>query len=145
MLIATSTAHPISAKTFSPFLTYLSFIYQIQRTCSHFEVFWQDYLFFLESLHERSYYHWEKALYPLQVLSQSISLRWNSFISLTLNPWGSNQIKNQIHFISGTECPIDLKPGCRFKFVPCLETYPKQLIIFGHSGTLQILFSPRVP
>ena len=26
-------------------------------------------------------------------------------------------------YISGTKSRIDLKPGCKFKFVVCLETY----------------------
>ena len=37
---------------------------------------------------------------------------------------------------SGTKCTIDLKPGCKVKFVRCLETYLKELIILGHGGTL---------
>ena len=33
--------------------------------------------------------------------------------------------ENQKNYISGTECPIDLKPGCKFKFVSCQEIYLK--------------------
>ena len=32
---------------------------------------------------------------------------------------------------------IILKPGCKFKFVCCLVTYLKKMIILGHDGTLQ--------
>ena len=44
----------------------------------------------------------------------------------------------------GTESPIDLKPGCKFKFVRWLETYLKKLISLGHEGTLPGPFLPRV-
>ena len=45
---------------------------------------------------------------------------------------------------SGTKCPFDLKPGCKFKFVRCLESYLNELISLGHDGTLQDTFLPRV-
>ena len=35
---------------------------------------------------------------------------------------------NQKRYISGTECPIDFKPGCEFKFLCCLEAYLRKLI-----------------
>ena len=38
---------------------------------------------------------------------------------------------NQKRYISGTKCPIDLKPGCKFMFVRCLETYLKKIDQFG--------------
>ena len=31
---------------------------------------------------------------------------------------------------------IDLKPGCKFKFVHGLETLSKKMMIVGHEGTL---------
>ena len=40
----------------------------------------------------------------------------------------------------GTKSRIDFKPGCKFKFVHCLETYLKKLMILGHEGTLQAPF-----
>ena len=48
-------------------------------------------------------------------------------------------------YISATECPIDLKPSCIFKFVRCLEVYEKQLVNFDLGGTLEGLLSARVP
>ena len=51
---------------------------------------------------------------------------------------------SEIRDCSGTECPIDLKPGCKFKFVRCLETYLKKLISLGHEGTLPGPFLPRL-
>ena len=39
--------------------------------------------------------------------------------SLTLNLWGGGENRNS--YISGTKCPIDLKPDWKFKFVRCLE------------------------
>ena len=35
-------------------------------------------------------------------------------------------------YISGTKSRIDLKPGCKFKFVVCLETYLKKLVRSDH-------------
>ena len=46
---------------------------------------------------------------------------------------------------SETECPIDLKHGCKFKFVRSLETYIKKLITLGHDQPLLGTFLPRVP
>ena len=48
---------------------------------------------------------------------------------------------NQKRYISGTEFPIDLKPGCKFKFLCYLETCLKKMIILGHEGTLQGLYN----
>ena len=47
-------------------------------------------------------------------------------------------------YISGTECPIHLKLGCKFKFVHCLETYLK-INNLDHEGTLQDPILPRFP
>ena len=47
-------------------------------------------------------------------------------------------------YTSGTECRIDLKPGCKFKFVVCLETYLKKLVSLDHEGTLEGPFLSRV-
>ena len=59
--------------------------------------------------------------------------------------WNQNlQNTKEIRDCSGAECPIDLKPGCKFKFVLCLETYLKKLISLGHEGTLPGPFLPRV-
>ena len=38
---------------------------------------------------------------------------------------GNWPIENQKGYFSGTECQIDLKPGCRFKFLRCLDVYVK--------------------
>ena len=40
-------------------------------------------------------------------------------------------------FISVNKCRIDLKPGCKLKFVRCPETYLRKLIILGNEGSLQ--------
>ena len=48
-------------------------------------------------------------------------------------------------YSSGTESRIDLKPGCKFKFVRCLETYVKKLVSFDHEGTLEGLFYQGSP
>ena len=34
-------------------------------------------------------------------------------------------------YFSATECPIDLKPSCIFKFFRCLEVYEKKIDLFG--------------
>ena len=46
---------------------------------------------------------------------------------------------------SGTKGRIDLEPGCKFKFVRCLETYVKILVSLDHEGTLEGPFLSRVP
>ena len=45
---------------------------------------------------------------------------------LTLNQGGGGYwpTENENTYISGTECPIDLKPGCKHEFVR-LDTYLK--------------------
>ena len=48
-------------------------------------------------------------------------------------------------YFSATECPIDLKPSCIFKFVCCLEVYEKRLLNLDRGGTLEGLLSVRVP
>ena len=40
-------------------------------------------------------------------------------------------------YISGTDCPIDLKPSCIFKFVNCPEVYIKILTNLDLEGTLE--------
>ena len=48
---------------------------------------------------------------------------------------------------SATECPFDLKPGCKFKFVHCLETYLRKFISSAMMGHCRVLFyhgSPEV-
>ena len=40
------------------------------------------------------------------------------------------------HF-SATECPIDLKTSCIFKFVQCLKVYKTKLINLDLGGTLE--------
>ena len=45
-------------------------------------------------------------------------------------PIGQSKIKS----------PIDLKPGCKLKFVRCLETYIKKIGSLDHEGTLEDLF-----
>ena len=52
---------------------------------------------------------------------------------------------NQNDYFSGTECWIYLKPGCKFKFVYCLDIYLRKFAIFDHGGTLDGPLSPRVP
>ena len=47
-------------------------------------------------------------------------------------------------YSSGTKSRFELKSGCTFKFVPCLETYLKKMMTFGHEGTQQGPFLPRV-
>ena len=48
-------------------------------------------------------------------------------------------------YFSATECPIDLKPSCIFKFVRCLEVYEKKLVNLDRGGTLEGLLSARNP
>ena len=36
-------------------------------------------------------------------------------------------------YTSGTECRIDLKPGCKFELVRCLKVYEKKIDQFGPS------------
>ena len=48
-------------------------------------------------------------------------------------------------YFSATECPIDLKPSCVFKFICCLEAYQKKSITLDLGGTLEGLLSARVP
>ena len=55
--------------------------------------------------------------------------------------WPAANLKR---YISGTECPIDLKPGCKFKFLSCLEVYLRKLINLDHEGALEGPFLPRV-
>ena len=43
-------------------------------------------------------------------------------------------------YTSGTKSPIDLKPGFKFKFLVCLETYLKKLVRSDHWGSLADLF-----
>ena len=47
-------------------------------------------------------------------------------------------------YTSGTECRIDLKPGCKFFFLSCLKVYLKKLITLDHEGALEGPFLPRV-
>ena len=66
---------------------------------------------------------------------------------LTLkSPGGSKwPTANQKRYISGTECPIDLKPVCKFKFSCCLQVYLKKLINLDHEGALEGLFFKGSP
>ena len=43
------------------------------------------------------------------------------------------------------ECPIDLKPGCKFKLVRCPKVYKKKLTNLDHQRTLAGPFLCRVP
>ena len=42
-------------------------------------------------------------------------------------------------YFSATECQINFKPSCIFKFVSCFEVYKKRLIILDFGGTLESL------
>ena len=48
-------------------------------------------------------------------------------------------------YTSGTECPIDLKPGCKFELVRCQEVYEKKLTNLDPLRTLVGPVLPRVP
>ena len=67
-------------------------------------------------------------------------------LTLTLKRRGGAKwpAANLKRYISGTECPIDLKPGCKFKFLSCLEVYLRKLINLDHEGALEGPFLPRV-
>ena len=57
------------------------------------------------------------------------------FLRLNPNQAGGGQICPPVEKtlnISGTKSRIDLKPGCKFKFVVCLETYLKKLVRSDH-------------
>ena len=52
-----------------------------------------------------------------------------------LNPkWPTANLND---YFSATECAIDLKLSCIFKFVRCLEVYEKKLINLDLGGTLE--------
>ena len=55
---------------------------------------------------------------------------------LTLIIWGGAKwpTANLNDYFSATECPIDLKPSCIFKFVRCLEVYEKNGSIWTLEG-----------
>ena len=40
-------------------------------------------------------------------------------------------IKEGAKWPSATDCPVDLKPSCKFKLVSCLEVYQKKIDQFG--------------
>ena len=44
-----------------------------------------------------------------------------------------------------TECPINLKPSCIFKFVGCLEVHEKKMINLDRGGNVGGLLMARVP
>ena len=48
-------------------------------------------------------------------------------------------------YTSGTECRIDLKPGCKFELVRCLKVYEKKLTNLDHLRTLAGLVLPSFP
>ena len=51
--------------------------------------------------------------------------------------WGAIGPSRTKIIISQTKCPIDLKPGCKFKFVRCLE---KNLSVWAMKGPCRALF-----
>ena len=65
----------------------------------------------------------------------SMSLRFASHA--TLFRGGKWPTANLNDYFSATECSIDLKPSCIFKFVCCLEVYEKRLINLDLGGTLE--------
>ena len=80
-------------------------------------------------------------------VKNKLGLSWAKLIltNLELNPnqVGGGQICPPVGktlYTSGTKSPIDLKPGCKFKFVVCLETYLKKLVRSDHWGSLADLF-----
>ena len=87
-----------------------------------------------------------KFLFSLLVLD---CLFWSWYRDLFFFASGRGGAKwptaNQKRYISGTECPIDLKPGCKFKFLCCFEVYIRKLIHLDHEGALAGPFLPRVP
>ena len=77
---------------------------------------------------------------------KSHCLEFNFKDTYTNDRGGGNWlIENQNSYISGTDCPIDLKSGCKFKFVSCLETNLRTFTILGHEGTLQGPFFTKGP
>ena len=67
----------------------------------------------------------------------SIVLDNTKNIQKLLNPqnaggWRGGGIENPKAHFSGTSCRIDLKPGCKYKFVRCLEIYVKKLVSLDH-------------
>ena len=63
----------------------------------------------------------------------------------TVGGGGKWPTANLNDYFSATECPIDLKPSCIFKFVRCLEVYKKKMISLDLGGTLEGLLLARVP
>ena len=65
--------------------------------------------------------------------------------SLTLilrGGWGGANMPHSFSnaYTSGTECRMDLKPGCKFKLVRCLKVYKKNLPIRTIQGPWRPLF-----
>ena len=58
---------------------------------------------------------------------------------------GRGLTANQNDFISGTNCPIDLKPSFIFMFVRCSDVYIKILTKLDLEGTLEGLLTARLP
>ena len=73
------------------------------------------------------------------------SLKYHLYINPQKTGGGAKwPAANLKRYISGTECPIDLKPGCKFKFLSCLEVYLRKLINLDHEGALEGPFLPTV-
>ena len=64
-------------------------------------------------------------------------LRLASLLTLILRGGGANMpTRFSNAYTSGTECRIDLKPGCKFELVRCLMVYKKKLTNLDHLRTL---------
>ena len=75
-------------------------------------------------------------------LSISESRFFRTLMSKNLRGGGNHPPLSETRNCSRTE---RLKPGCKFKFVRCLETYLRKVISLGHGGTLPGLFIPKAP
>ena len=82
-----------------------------------------------------------------KLIAVGLVMAENPVITLTLIIGGGAKLPtaNLKDYFSATECPIDLKPSCIFKFVRCLEVYIKILVNLDLGGTLEGLLSARVP
>ena len=75
---------------------------------------------------------WAVHKYYMNSLGTLIDLdTFNSNI-LTLKGPGHLAHRVKKNYFSGTKSRIDLKPGCKFKFVVCLEFYLKRLVRLDH-------------
>ena len=83
-----------------------------------------------------------KICVPSKVVFLSMS---SSINPQTMGGGGNWPTRNLKCYISGTECWVDFKPGCQYKFSRCLKVYIKKMINLDLEVILEGLFWARVP